>query len=44
VWGLSTDVARTVSHSIQADGSRAERELGLQYTDIRTAVADTIGA
>lgn len=42
-WGLSTDMARTLVHSIQADGSRAERDLGLQYCDIRTAVEDTIG-
>jgi dihydroflavonol-4-reductase len=42
LWGLSTDVARTLAHSIQADGTRVERDLGLQYTDIRTAVADTI--
>ena len=42
LWGLSVDVARTLAHSIQADGSRVERDLGLRYTDIRTAVADTI--
>jgi dihydroflavonol-4-reductase len=44
LWGMSMDVARTMSRSIQADGSRIERDLGLQYTDIRTAVADTIAA
>ena len=42
--GLSTDTARTVRHSLQADGSRIERELGLAYTDIHAAVADTIAA
>jgi len=44
LWGLSADVARTLVHSIQADGTRVERELGLQYTDIRRALEDTIGA
>lgn len=43
-WGLSMDMARTLTHSIQADGSRAERELGVQYTDVRTALQETIGA
>jgi len=42
MWGLSTDIARTMSHSIQADGRRAERELGVEYTDIHTALEDTI--
>ncbi len=41
-WGLSADAARTVTNSIQADGTRAERELGLQYTDILTTVENTI--
>jgi dihydroflavonol-4-reductase len=43
LWGLSTDITRTLVHSIQADGTRAERDLGLQYSDVRTAIADTIG-
>ena len=42
LWGLSAEVARTLVHSIQADGTRAERDLGLSYSDIRTAIADTI--
>lgn len=42
LWGLSRDVARTMVHSIQADGSRIEQELGLQYTDMRVAIEDTI--
>jgi dihydroflavonol-4-reductase len=44
LWGLSADTARTVSTGVQADGSRVVRDLGLSYTDIRTAVADTIHA
>ena len=44
LWGLSADVARTLVHSIQADGTRVERELGLQYTDIRRALEEIIRA
>ncbi|MEE2658404.1 MAG: NAD-dependent epimerase/dehydratase family protein [Candidatus Latescibacterota bacterium] len=41
-WGLSRDLARTLRWGVQADGSRAECELGLSYTDIRTALGDII--
>lgn len=43
-WGLSTDLARTLTRGVQADGSRAARDLGLEYTDIAVAVADAVRA
>ena len=37
-WGLARDYVATVREGIEAEGSRAERELGLEYTPIRTAL------
>ena len=36
------DQIRTMSKGIYADGSKAERELGIQYTPVRKAVEDEI--
>ncbi|MFH1570171.1 MAG: NAD-dependent epimerase/dehydratase family protein [Gemmatimonadota bacterium] len=44
LWGLSLDAARTLRAGVCADGSRAERELGLTYTPIRVAVEEAVQA
>ena len=41
-WGMATDQMRTIRHGIEANGSKAERELGLSYTPIRTALEEAI--
>ncbi len=41
-WGLSIDAARTLKNGFYFDGSRAERELGLQYTPIGVALLEAI--
>ena len=43
-WGLSLDLARTIAADVRADGSRAQRELGLAYTPIREAVEEAVRA
>ncbi|MCC7263004.1 MAG: NAD-dependent epimerase/dehydratase family protein [Candidatus Latescibacteria bacterium] len=42
LWGLAVDQVRTVREGFRAEGLRAERELGLVYTPIREAIAETI--
>lgn len=37
-----SEMARALVHGHTYDGSRATRELGLQYTDLRTALARTV--
>lgn len=41
-WGMATDQMRTLREGIDADGSKAEREMGISYTPIRTALAEAI--
>ena len=41
-WGLSLDMARTSRAGFRADGSRAARELGMEYTPVRIAVEEAI--
>ena len=41
-WGLSLDMARTSRAGFRADGSKAVRELGLEYTPVRIAVEEAI--
>jgi dihydroflavonol-4-reductase len=36
------EMVRTLLHGHRYDGSRAERELGLRYTDPRDTVARTV--
>ncbi len=43
-WGMSWDQVRTTRAGFGADGSKAERELGLVYTPIRQAVEESIAA
>jgi dihydroflavonol-4-reductase len=42
LWGLAMDQARTMKEGVRADGSKAERELGITYTPIRQAVEEAI--
>ena len=41
-WGMAIDQMRTIMHGIEADGSKAERELGISYTPIKTALEEAI--
>ncbi len=41
-WGLSVDAAWTLKKGFVIDGSKAERELGLQYTPVRQALIEAI--
>ena len=41
-WGMAIDQMKTMKEGIEADGSKAERELGLSYTPIRTALEEGI--
>jgi dihydroflavonol-4-reductase len=42
IWGMSTDQIRTMKEGARADGTKAERELGITYTPVRTALEDAI--
>ncbi len=42
LWGMSIDGMRTLKEGINADGSKAERELGIHYTPIRKALEDEV--
>lgn len=45
LWGLSIDAARTLTSSLWgADGSKAQRELGITYTPIQLAVEETVAS
>ncbi len=41
-WGMSLDQARMARAGFQFDGSKAERELGLEYRPIEVSVRDAI--
>lgn len=42
IWDLSVDMVRAMKAGFAADGSKAERELSLVYTPIRTAIEEVI--
>jgi dihydroflavonol-4-reductase len=42
VWGLAMDQARTMKEGLRADGSKAERELGITYAPVRAALEEEI--
>jgi len=42
--GMAVDQMRTMKAGAQADGSKAERELGIAYTPIRVAVEEAIAS
>ncbi len=43
-WGMSLDQMRVMKEGFRVDGSKAERELGITYTPIRTALEETIAS
>jgi dihydroflavonol-4-reductase len=44
MWGMATDQIRTTKEGCKADGSKAERELGITYTPIRVALEEAIAS
>jgi len=44
LWDMSTDAVRTLSAGFKADGSKAEKELGITYTPIHTALEEAVAA
>ena len=44
LWGLSIDAGWTLKNGFCIDGSKAERELGIQYTPIRKALEEAINS
>jgi dihydroflavonol-4-reductase len=42
-WGLSLDQARVLRRGFRCDGSAAARQLGLEYSAVREAVAEVVG-
>jgi dihydroflavonol-4-reductase len=44
MWGMATDQTRTMKEGFKADGSKAERELGITYTPIRVALEEAIAS
>jgi len=43
-WGMSLDQMRVMREGFRVDGSKAERELGITYIPIRTALEETIAS
>lgn len=44
LWGMSVDQMKTLKKGFSADGSKAEKELGISYTPIRVALEEEIAA
>jgi len=44
MWGMAIDQIRTMKEGARADGSKAERELGITYTPIRVALEEAIAS
>jgi len=44
LWGMAIDQIRVMKEGVRADGSKAERKLGITYTPIRTALEETIAS
>lgn len=42
LWGLTTDAIRMGLAGVRADGTKAERELGITYTPLRKALEDCV--
>jgi dihydroflavonol-4-reductase len=42
LWGMAIDQIRTMKEGAEADGTKAERELGITYTPIRVALEEEI--
>jgi len=44
IWGMATEQIRTMKEGVRAEGSKAERELGITYTPIRNAIEEAIAS
>ena len=44
IWGMAIDQIRVMKEGVRADGSKAERELAIEYTPIRDAVEEAIAS
>ncbi|MGB8657722.1 MAG: NAD-dependent epimerase/dehydratase family protein [Candidatus Zixiibacteriota bacterium] len=44
LWGMAIDQMKTMKAGVIADGSKAERELGITYTPIRVALEEAIAS
>ena len=44
IWGMAVDQIRVMKEGVRADGSKAERELAIEYTPIRTAIEEAVSS
>jgi dihydroflavonol-4-reductase len=44
LWGMALDQMRVMKEGVRADGSKAERELGIEYTPVREAIKEAIAS
>ncbi|MEW6411899.1 MAG: NAD-dependent epimerase/dehydratase family protein [Candidatus Zixiibacteriota bacterium] len=44
LWGMAIDQMRVMKCEFRGDGSKAERELGIEYTPVRDALAEAIAS
>ncbi len=44
LWGLALDQARTMKEGAEADGTKAERDLGIRYTPVATAIEHAVAS
>jgi dihydroflavonol-4-reductase len=44
LWGMSVNQMKTMKEGFRVDGSKAERELGISYTPVSTALKEIIAA
>jgi dihydroflavonol-4-reductase len=44
IWGMALDQIRVMKEGVRADGSKAERELAIEYTPIRKAVEEAVAS
>ena len=44
MWGMAADQMKTMKEGFRADGSKAERELGITYTPIRIALEEAVAS
>jgi len=44
LWGMSTSQMQVMRAGVRADGSKAERDLGIRYTPVRVALEEAIAS
>jgi dihydroflavonol-4-reductase len=44
MWGMAIDQIRTMKEGAEADGSKAERDLGVTYTSIQAALEEAVAS